>query len=104
QADVLRLLGAYREMFLEQMRWHDTLSPEAETAWQQARDEFATLADRHLETYTGDIDHPAWNLDAALQFEQRADRDAAMAWIARILLALALAWVVIGMLATRTRL
>ncbi|WP_133546012.1 hypothetical protein [Microbacterium sp. BK668] len=104
QSDVLRLLGAYREMFLEQMRWHDTLSPEAEAAWQQARDEFGALADQHLATYTGDIDHPAWNLDAALQFEQRADRDEAMAWIARILLVLALAWVVIGMAATRTRL
>jgi hypothetical protein len=35
---------------------------------------------------------------------QRADRDQAMAWIARLLLVLALAWVVIGMLAARTRL
>jgi hypothetical protein len=34
----------------------------------------------------------------------RTDRDQAMAWIARGLLVLALAWIVIGMLAARTRL
>jgi hypothetical protein len=104
QADVLRMLSTYREMFLEQMRWHDTLSPDAQAAWSEARDEFVKLAAQHRETYTGDVDHPAWNLDAALQFVERADRDAAMAWVARILLALAAAWIVIGMIATRTRL
>ena len=63
QADVLGLLGAYRAMFLQQMRWHDTLDPAAHAAWAEARDEYVTLADAHLETYTGDLDHPAWNLD-----------------------------------------
>lgn len=104
QADVLRLLAAYREMFLQQMRWHDTLDPAAHTAWEQARDEYVALADAHVETYTGDLDHPAWNLEAADLSVQRADRDEAMAWIARIMLVLAVAWLVIGMIATRTRL
>ena len=35
---------------------------------------------------------------------ERAERDTAMAWVARVLLVLALAWLVIGMLAARTRL
>lgn len=35
---------------------------------------------------------------------ERADRDVAMAWVARVLLGLAAAWLVIGMLAARTRL
>jgi len=104
QADVLGLLAAYREMFLEQMRWHDTLDPAAHAAWQDARDTYVALAAEHLETYTGDLDHPAWNLGAAQLAVDRADRDEAMAWIARVLLALALGWLVIGMIATRTRL
>lgn len=104
QADVLKLLGAYRAMFLQQMRWHDTLDPAAHAAWTEARDEYVALADAHLDTYTGDLAHPAWNLAAAELGVQRADRDEAMAWIARVLLALALGWLVIGMVAARTRL
>ncbi|MFH8250528.1 hypothetical protein ACH3VR_09220 [Microbacterium sp. B2969] len=104
EADVLRLLAAYREMFLEQMRWHDTLDPAAHAAWEQARDEYVALADEHISTYSGDVNHPAWNLAAADLSVQRADRDDAMAWIARIMLALALAWLIIGMIAARTRL
>lgn len=103
EVDVLRLLAAYREMFLQQMRWHATLDPAAHAAWASVRDEYVALADAHLDRYTGDLDHPAWNLEAAAGAVERADRDQAMAWIARILLALALAWVVIGMIATRTR-
>ncbi|WP_243077312.1 hypothetical protein [Microbacterium sp. SS28] len=104
QADVLRLLASYRAMFLQDMRWHDTLDPAARAAWEQARNDFTALADTHLETYTGDLDHPAWNLTAAQLAVQRSDRDEAMAWVARILLVLAIAWLVIGMIATRTRL
>ncbi len=54
--------------------------------------------------YPGGVLHPSWNLTAPELDAQRADRDLAMAWLARALLALALAWVVIGMLAARTRL
>jgi hypothetical protein len=103
QANVLGLLAAYREMFLEQMRWHDTLDPAAHAAWEDARDTYVALADEHLATYTGDLDHPAWNLGAAQLAVDRADRDEAMAWMARVLLVLALGWLVIGMIATRTR-
>ncbi len=104
QADVLGLLGAYRAMFLEQMRWHDTLDPAAHAAWADARDQYVALAAAHLETYTGDLAHPAWNLEAAQLGVERADRDEAMAWMARVLLVLALVWLVIGMVAARTRL
>ncbi len=104
EVDVLRMLASYRAMVLHQAQWHDTLSPEAHDAWAADRAEFEALAATHLETYEGDIDHPAWNLEAAELGVQRADRDLAMAWIARVLLVLALAWVIIGMLASRTRL
>ena len=104
EADVLHLLSSYRAMILHQAQWHDTGSAEAYAAWQADRDAFAALAAEHTATYAGDVDYPAYNLTAAQLGVERADRDLTMAWIARILLALAVAWVVIGMLSSRTRL
>lgn len=104
ELDVLRLLAAYRSMILHQGQWHDTLSPEAYAQWDADRVEYQALAAAHLDTYEGDIDYPAFNLTAAQLGVERAERDLAMAWIARVLLLLAAAWVVIGMLAARTRL
>ncbi|MBD8023668.1 hypothetical protein [Microbacterium gallinarum] len=104
EADVLRLLAAYRAMILHQGEWHDTLSPDAYAAWDADRAAFEALAAAHLETYEGDIDYPAYNLTAAQLGVERAERDLLMSWLARILLALAIAWVVIGMLAARTSL
>ncbi len=104
EADTLRLLAAYREMFLRQAQWHDTGDPAAHDVWQTARDAYVAIADEHLALYEGDVDHPAWNLTAAELGVERADRDLAMAWFARVLLALALAWVLIGILSARTRL
>ena len=104
EVDVLRLLSSYRAMILHQAQWHDTLSGEAYAAWEQDRDEFEERAAAHVERYAGDIDYPAYNLTAAELGVQRADRDLAMAWLARLLLVFAGAWVVIGALASRTRL
>ena len=104
EADVLHLLSSYRAMILHQAQWHDTGSAEAYAAWQADRDVFAALAAEHTATYASDVDYPAYNLTAAQLGVERADRDLTMAWIARILLALAVAWVVIGMLSSRTRL
>jgi hypothetical protein len=104
EVDSLRLLTAYRAMILHQAQWHDTLSPDAHAAWASDRDRFQELAAGHLERYEGNVDFPAFNLTAAELGVERADRDAAMAWFARVLLALALAWVLIGILAARTRL
>lgn len=104
ELDVLRLLAAYRSMILHQGQWHDTLSPEAYAQWDADRVEYEALAAAHLDTYEGNIDYPAFNLTAAQLGVERAERDLAMAWIARVLLLLAAAWVVIGMLAARTRL
>lgn len=104
EVDVLRLLGSYRAMILHQAQWHDTLSPDAYAAWESDRDRFETLAAAHVEQYAGNIDYPAYNLTAAELGVQRADRDLAMSWIARGLLLLAALWIVIGVLASRTRL
>lgn len=104
ELDVLRLLGAYRAMILHQGQWHDTLSPDAYAAWDADRVEYGALAAAHLDKYEGNVDYPAFNLTAAQLGVERAERDLTMAWIARVLLVLAAAWVVIGMLAARTRL
>lgn len=104
ELNVLRLLTAYRAMILHQGEWHDTLSPAAYAAWDADRVAYEALAAEHLEAYEGNIDYPAFNLTAAQLGVERAERDLTMAWIARVLLALAAAWVVIGMLAARTRL
>ncbi|QEO15227.1 hypothetical protein FLP10_12940 [Agromyces intestinalis] len=104
EVDTLGLLGAYREMFLEQARWHDTESDEAHGAWRAARDDYVAAAAAHLAAYEGDVDHPAWNLTAAQLGVDRGDRDLAMAWAARVLLVLALVWVVVGAASVRTRL
>ena len=104
EVDALRLLTAYRAMILHQAQWHDTLSGDVHAAWASDRDTFEALAAEHLARYEGDLDFPAFNLTAAELGVERADRDAAMAWLARVLLALAAAWVLIGMLAARSRL
>jgi hypothetical protein len=104
ELDTLRLLESYRSMILHQGQWHDTLSPEAHAAWDADRVVYEERAAEHVERYQGDIDYPAFNLTAADLGVQRAVRDDTMAWFARGLLVLALAWVVIGMLAARTRL
>ncbi|MFK4837239.1 hypothetical protein ACI3KY_16055 [Microbacterium sp. ZW T2_14] len=104
ELDTLRLLEAYRAMILHQGEWHDTLSPESYGAWDADRAAYETLAATHLERYEGNLDYPAFNLTAAQLGVDRATRDLTMAWLARGLLVLAIAWVVIGMVAARTRL
>ncbi len=104
EVDVLKMLSSYREMILYQGQWHDTFSPTSYDKWSAARDEFVALGAAHTAKYEGNIDYPAYNLTAAELGVERADRDLAMAWIARVLLVLALAWLVIGMFASRTRL
>ena len=104
EVNVLQLLSAYRAMILYQGQWHDTLAPASYDKWSAARDVYVDLAAAHLEKYEGNVDYPAYNLTAADLGVERAGRDLAMAWIARILLLFAVAWVVIGMVAARTSL
>lgn len=98
------LLNTYRAMFLYQAQWHDTMSPDAYTRWHTARAAFDVAASNHLALYATDVQHPAWNLEAARLGIDRADRDLTMAWIARGVLLLTLAWLLIGMFSARTRL
>ena len=104
EVDTLQLLAEYRELVLRQGQWHATGSAQARTQWSAALERYRTLAASHLDRYQGDVDHPAYNLTAAELGLARSERDPAMAWLARGLLALSLGWVVAGVaLAWRRR-
>ena len=96
EVDTLGLLAEYRELVLRQGQWHATGSPRAREQWAAALERYRTLAASHLERYQGDLDHPAYNLTAADLGISRSERDPAMAWLARGLLALALGWLGAG--------
>jgi len=98
QASTYELLGAYREMVLRQAQWHDTGSGEAWDAWSAARDRYEVAAAEHLAAYEGNVDYPAFNLEAADLGIARAEMDLPMAWASRVLLALVAAWLALGAL------
>ena len=104
EVDTLRLLAEYRELVLRQGQWHATGSAQARGQWSAALERYRVLAASHLDTYQGDVDHPAYNLTAAELGIARSERDPAMAWLARGLLVLVLGWLVAGaLLAFRRR-
>jgi hypothetical protein len=88
EVDLLRTLAAYRAMVLYHAQWLDTGSGDAYDAWQQAHATYAQARAEHVARYAGDLDWPAYNFIAADLGSARADRDLAMAWLARGLLAL----------------
>lgn len=95
EVSTLTLLAEYRAMFLSAAHWHDT--GEGYGEWRADRDAYERAAQAHVAAYGDDLEHPAWNLTAADLGVQRADRDRAMAYLARVLLVLALAWLVLGL-------
>jgi hypothetical protein len=104
EVDTLGLLAEYRELVLRQGQWHATGSARAREQWSAALERYRGRAAAHLERYQGDVDHPAYNLTAAQLGLARSERDPAMAWLARGLLALALGWLAAGaLLAVRRR-
>lgn len=59
------------------------------------------LPEEELRRWAGALEQASF---APVTDAERAERDTAMAWVARVLLVLAALWLVIGMLAARTRL
>ncbi|MFT3715316.1 MAG: hypothetical protein QM774_05005 [Gordonia sp. (in: high G+C Gram-positive bacteria)] len=94
----LTMLADYRAMVLHDAAWRDTGSAAQKQAWRDARTAFAASSADHLKRYSGDVDHPAYNLTAADLGMRRADRNPAMAWAARILLVVAAVWLILGLL------
>ncbi|MBO0868614.1 MAG: hypothetical protein J2P15_08620, partial [Micromonosporaceae bacterium] len=87
EVDLFDTLSAYRSMFLRYAQWLDTGSPVARAQWLAARSRYQVARDRHLKRYTGNVDLPPYRFPAADIGLTRAERDLAMAWLARALLA-----------------
>ncbi|PJJ57287.1 glycosyl hydrolase family 67 [Mumia flava] len=100
EENLVATLTAYRATVLRHRQWLDTGSSEARTAWEDARATYETERAAHVARYGDDLDQPAYNFTAAEIGTVRADRDPAMAWAARVLLALV---VVVGALALALR-
>ncbi|WP_081844521.1 hypothetical protein [Cellulomonas sp. URHE0023] len=96
ETDLLGTLAAYRESVLRRVQWLDTGSPAAYDQWRSAEETFRAARVEHEARYAGDVDLPAYNFTAADLGAERADRDPAMAWLARGLLAVVLTVLVIG--------
>jgi hypothetical protein len=96
QLNLFETLGAYRTMFLRYAQWLDTGDPAARAAWEAARDRYVEARDAHVARYGDDVELPAFRFPAADLGLDRAERDRAMAWLARVLLALLVAAVLVG--------
>ncbi|GAA1783781.1 hypothetical protein GCM10009682_02400 [Luedemannella flava] len=101
EANLLRTLAAYRTMVLRHAQWLDTGSSAAYDAWRDAEVGYRQARDEHVARYAGNVDLPAYNFTAADLGSVRADRDPAMAWVARGLLVLIGLVLLLG--ATRAR-
>lgn len=102
QLNLFETLGAYRTMFLRYAQWLDTGDPDARTAWEAARARYVEARDAHVARYGDDVDLPAFRFPAADIGLDRAERDAAMARLARALLALLVAAVLVGAFSRRS--
>ncbi|MGN9919753.1 hypothetical protein [Micromonospora palomenae] len=96
QVNLFETLGAYRTMVLRHAQWLDTGSAAAHDGWRLAETAYRDARDVHRQRYGTDLDLPAYNFTAADLGAQRADRDPAMAWAARVLLGLILVVVLLG--------
>ena len=98
QVNLLDTLAAYRVMILAHGEWLDTGSADAYALWEAGKSDFENSAAAHVKAYEGNVDLPAYNLTAANIGVDRAERDVAMAWAARGLLALLVVWLFLGLL------
>lgn len=103
EQSTLGVLAHYRSYFLRLAQWHDTGSLDAYGMWTLSLDLYRESSAQHLATYAGDVQHPPLNLTAADLGITRAERDLPMAWAARILLALAVLWIALGLASRHPR-
>ncbi|HEU5029312.1 MAG TPA: hypothetical protein VFV01_30690 [Spirillospora sp.] len=96
EEDLFTTLGSYREMALRHVQWLDTGSASAKARWKAAEKRFRAHARAHQRRYGGDVALPAYNFTAAEIGMHRADRDTAMAWLARAMLLALLAAFALG--------
>ncbi|BCJ35221.1 hypothetical protein Athai_27240 [Actinocatenispora thailandica] len=103
QQSLFRTLAAYRTLVLRHAEWLDTGSHRAYDAWHAAQREFVARRAQHRARYGDSLALPAYNFTAAELGLARADRDVAMAWLSRALLAITLLALAAGAWAHRGR-
>jgi len=103
ETNLLQTLAAYRTTVLRHAQWLDTGSSTAHARWRQAAQAYETARAEHVARYTGDVDLPAYSFTAADLGSARADRDPAMAWLARGLLAATVLVLVLGSVPVQRR-
>ncbi|WP_291885068.1 hypothetical protein [Cellulomonas sp.] len=96
ETNLLQTLAAYRATVLRHAEWLDTGSATARAQWEAAEQEYRAARAAHVARYSGDVDLPAYSFTAADLGSVRADRDPAMAWLARGLLAATLVVLALG--------
>lgn len=96
EVDLFGTLAAYRTMFLRYAQWLDTGSAHARTQWLAARSRYTAARDEHVRRYTGNVDLPPYVFTAADIGLAHAERDLAVAWLARGLLAVLAAALALG--------
>ncbi|WP_456786989.1 hypothetical protein [Cellulomonas sp. P5_C5] len=101
ETDLLGTLAAYRATVLRHAEWLDTGSATAHDQWRTAEHEYRAARTAHVERYAGDLDLPAYSFTAADLGSDRADRDPAMAWLARVLLLAVAVVLVLGFTSLR---
>lgn len=83
QVDLFTVLADYRDVFLQHGEWLGSGDADTRAAWAEARDAYDVSRAHHVDTYGDNIYLPAYTFDAADLGVQRAERDNAIAWIAR---------------------
>ncbi|GEK22618.1 hypothetical protein [Cellulomonas xylanilytica] len=101
ETDLLGTLAAYRATVLRHAQWLDTGSLTAHDRWRAAEEEYHAARTQHVARYAGDLDLPAYSFTAADLGSDRADRDPAMAWLARLLLVAVAVVLVLGLTSAR---
>jgi hypothetical protein len=96
EVDLFGTLAAYRTMFLRYAQWLDTGSAHARAQWQAARSRYTAARDEHVRRYTGNLDLPPYRFTAADIGLAHAERDLAIAWLARALPAVLAAALALG--------
>lgn len=96
EENLLETLAWYRRAFLRYYQWLDTGDRAAFADWRTAWDRFREKRADHLARYDADRDFPAYNFFSADAGMAHAVRGPAMMWLARLLLLMTAALLLLG--------
>jgi hypothetical protein len=96
QENLFSTLAWYRQAFLNHYRWLDTGEAAAYRSWRTAAEQFRAARDGHVAAYRNNLDFPAFAFFDADTGMAHAERGPLMMWLARGLLVLAAAVLLVG--------